>query len=175
MKRTSSLALAGTLALLAMAVARADQPWPLIAPPIILRLEGSFHATADAARKEGFAVLSVAFSCQEGVQLWFAVDDARTLGPDMPLSGKDVLGDMAPLWPNLVIAGPPVMVESVVRFPDGARIRMEALVRRGSRISYLQSVAPAPPARGRTTIFPWLWREPSAASAAGSSSSGQLR
>jgi hypothetical protein len=174
MKRVSRIA--GALTLVAAAIARAEPPWPMVSPPILLRLEGGFHQTAEAARKEGFAVLSVGFEGREGVQRWFAVDDARTVGADTALDGKDVLADLAPLWPNMVITGPPAMVESVVRLPDGERVRMEALVRRGARTFYLRSVEPAPrPAQGRTTIFPWLWREPSAASAAGSSSSGQLR
>jgi hypothetical protein len=176
-KYASSIALAGALTVVAVASARAEPPWPLVSPPIILRLEGTFHQTADAARTEGFAVLSVGLSGREGVQRWFAVDDARTVGPDTPLDGKDVLADLAPLWPNLVITGPTAVVESAARVPDGARIRMEALVRRGSRAFYLRRLEPAPraAAQGRTTILPWLWREPSAASAAGSSSSGQLR
>jgi hypothetical protein len=174
MKRAPGIALA--LTLVAVAKARAEPPWPMVSPPILLRLEGTFHETADAARKEGFAVLSVGFERGQGVPRWFAVDDARTVGPDSPLDGKDLLADFAPLWPNLVITGPSAMVESVARLPDGARIRMEALVRRGARTFHLRSLEPsAPAAQGRTTILPWLWREPSAASAAGSSSSGQLR
>jgi hypothetical protein len=170
------MAVALTLMTVGVQAARAERPWPLVGPPIILRLDGTFQATADAARKEGFAALSVGFYGQEGVQRWFAVDDARTVGPDTPLDGKDVLAAVAPLWPNLIITGTPAMVESVRQLPDGDRVRMEALVLRGSRTFYLRSVEPAPPpAQGRTTIFPWLCREPSAASAAGSSSSGQLR
>ena len=156
MKRTSSLALAGTLALLAVAVARADEPWPLIAPPIILRLEGSFRPTREAARKDGFAALSVGFSGGESVQRWFAVDDARTVGVDTPLDGKDVLADLAPLWPNMVITGPSATVESMARLPDGARVRMEALVRRGSRTFYLRSFELLSPQSGwRPRIVPW--------------------
>ena len=144
MKRASSIALAGVLTLLAVAVAQPEPPWPLVSPPILLRLDGTFHATREAARKEGFAVLSVGFEGQEGVQRWLAVDDARTMGPDTALDGKDVLADLAPLWPNLLTTGPTAMVESLRRLPEGARVRMEGLVRRGSRTWYLRSLEPAP-------------------------------
>jgi hypothetical protein len=143
MIRASGIALATVLALVQMALAQ-PRPWPFASPPVILRLDGTFHATAEAARKEGFAVLSVGFEGQDGAQRWFAVDDARTVGPDMALDGKDVLAELAPLWPNLLIAGPPAMVEGVRRLPEAGRVRMEGLVRRGARLYSLRSVEPAP-------------------------------
>ncbi len=146
MKHTSSIALAATLAL---AVAQ-QPPWPSVSPPILLQLEGTVHDTSEAARKEGFTALSLGFYGREGVQRYFGVDEARTVGPETSLDGKDVLDDLAPLRPNLLVTGPPAMVESLERLPEGARVRMEGLVRRGSRTYYLRSIEPDPqPARSR--------------------------
>lgn len=97
--------------------------------------------TADAARAAGFAAVSLGFLDDETPRMrWLAVTEARTVGGDHPLDGKDVLAILSPLTPNLLVAGPTAVVALLGRAPAGARVRTEGLVHRASRTYYLRSV-----------------------------------
>jgi hypothetical protein len=142
----SSIALVATLA--AASVAAAQQgPWPNISPPVILQLEGTIHDSPDAARKAGFTMLSLGFYGHADAERYLGVDDARTVGPETSLDGKDVLAALAPLRPNLLVTGPSAMVQTLLDLPQGKRVRMEGLVRGGSRTYYLRSVEVDPKPR----------------------------
>jgi len=140
MTRTSSIALAAAVALASVAKAQCAALWPNISPPILLQLEGTIHDLPEAARKAGFTMVSLGFFGQADVERYLGVDEARTVGPETPLDGKDVLDEVAPLRPNLVVTGPPAMVETLLKLPEGKRVRMEGLVRRASRTYYLRSI-----------------------------------
>jgi hypothetical protein len=154
MRRWSSMALAMTLAVtVAFAMTARAQPrglFPSVSPPILLQLEGTVHDAADAARKAGFEVVSLGFYGHADATRYFGVDDARTAGPETPLDGKDVLNEVAPLRPNLLVTGSPHMMQPLLESPDGTRIRMEGLVRVGSRTYYLRSLEVNPAPRDRS-------------------------
>ena len=155
MTRTRSLALAAALAAtLAAAPVATAQPrgaWPNISPPILLQLEGTIHDGAEAARKAGFTMLSVGFYGYDA-QRYLGVDDARTVGPETALDGKDVLAEVAPLHPNLLVTGPPAMVRTLLDLPQGKRVRTEGLVMGGSRTYYLRSVEVDPKPREHSRL-----------------------
>lgn len=138
--RKSTIALVAAAFLAWVANAQSNELLPNISPPILLQLEGTMHAAPDVARKAGFTMLSLGFYGHEDAHRYFGVDDARTVGPDTALDGKDVLDELAPLRPNLMVTGPQAMVETLRDLPEGKRVRMEGLVRRGSRTYYLRSL-----------------------------------
>ena len=120
-------------------MAAGDLPLPNVGPPLLLRLEGKREPTAEAARAVGFTVASFGFT-GDGSRLWLGVDDARTVGGDHPLDGKDVLEAVSPYTPNFLVAGSADLVSALRSAPDDAPLVVEGLVLRGSRIYYLRSV-----------------------------------
>lgn len=143
--RRCTLALAAVV--LACALARADQLLPVPSPPIVLRLDGTIYATAEAARGKGFTVESLGFTRRNAEERrWLAVEVARTVGPDQALDGKDVLAWAAPLQPNFVVMGAAPLVDPLVAAESGTKVRMEGLVIRGSRTWFLRAARVGPDA-----------------------------
>lgn len=141
------------LALLALVaaggLAAAVEPPAAPAPPLILRLEGVIHRTKAGATGSGFTAVSLGFlGGSSDVQRWLGVTKARTVGGDQALDGKDVLALMAPYSPNFLVAGAARLVEQLRDAPAGTPVRLEGLVRRGSRTFYLRRVEVAAPAPG---------------------------
>jgi hypothetical protein len=159
----SRLRLLGVLALTILVardgVAQLPPPLPNVGPPLILRLDGVWQPTRAAARAVGFTVASFAFLGDEQARtLWLGVTEARTVGGDNPVDGKDVLNAVAPFVPNLLIVGPKDLVARLRSAAPGTRLRIEGLVDRGSRTYYLRRIEfdaeptarrPRPPHSGR--------------------------
>ena len=112
---------------------------PNTGPPLILRLEGSRAPTQAAARAAGFTVASLGFAGDDA-RLWLGVTDARTVGGDQPLDGKDVLAAVAPFQPNLLVAGAPDLVRALRASAFDTPLVIEGLVLRSSRTYYLRQV-----------------------------------
>jgi len=110
--------------------------------PVILRLEGVIEPTPDASKRVGgFTVASFGFLGDHSEESrWLSVTDARTVGTDIAVDGKDVLEAVAPFEPNLVVAGTADVVADMRDAPPGTALRVEGLVEPGSRIYYLRSV-----------------------------------
>ena len=125
---------------LAATAARSTGP-PIVdvRKPLLLRLEGVVSATREAAAESGFTATSLGFLGTTGVS-WLGVTDARTVGADQFVLGKDVLNAVAPFTPNLLVAGPPELASRLRGVPPGTRVVIEGLVDRGSRIYHLRRV-----------------------------------
>jgi hypothetical protein len=124
-----------------------DQLLPVPTPPILLRLDGTIEPTPEAAAGKGFTVVSLGFpgrATDERRSL--AAEDARTVGPDTALDGKDVLNMVAPVRPNLLVTGPKALVDQLLDAAPGTKVRTEGLVTRGSRTYHLRSVRVGPDA-----------------------------
>ena len=65
---------------------------------------------------------------------------ARTSGGDQPLDGRDVLAAVAPVMPNLLVAGTRDVVARLRDAPDGSAVHVEGLVNLGSRTYELRRV-----------------------------------
>jgi hypothetical protein len=120
-----------------------EGPLPNVGPPLILRLDGVVTDSREGASGKGFAVVSFAFARSE-TRRWFAVKDARTIGGDNYLDGKDVLNILAPFDSNLQVVGPAELVGKVRDAPVGTALRIEGLVDTGGRTYLVRSVAPPP-------------------------------
>jgi hypothetical protein len=118
-------------------------PSPNVGPPLILRLDGIIAESREGAVGKGFAIVSLAFSGSE-TRRWLAAKDARTVGGDNYLDGKDVLNILAPFDPNLLVVGPADLVGRVRDAPAGTPLRIEGLVDTGGRTYLLRSVGPPP-------------------------------
>lgn len=145
-RHATALAVAALVAVVTfnVATARADglhPPLPNAGPPLILRLDGVLRPTAAAAKSPGFAVTSFVFlGDASGRQRYLSVTDARTVGGDHPLLGKDVLNLVAPFNPNFLVAGAPPLVARLQEAPDGTVVRIEGLVTGAGRTYYLRDV-----------------------------------
>ena len=124
--------------------AAAIEPTPTVprARPLQLRLKGTFEPTRDAARRAPDAI-TVALGDRTR---WFAVDEARTVGGDQPLFGRDVLAALAPLQPpTLRAVGPPELRGPLDDAADGAHVDMEGIVDAGAHTYLLRKVAVGAP------------------------------
>src|SRR5579875_1870952 len=131
----------------AQAAAVVEPGMPNVGPPLILRLDGMV-----AARRErlpgAFTVVSLGLlDGRREARRWLAVTEARTIGGDNALLGRDVLERVAPLDPNFLVVGPPVLLARLRKAPPGTRLRLEGLVSVMSRTWLLRDVRvlPAPP------------------------------
>jgi len=113
-------------------------PFPSVGPALLLRLKGVIQTTSPAARKYGFTVASLGFAGTDAAERWLGVTDARTVGGDNPVNGKDVLAALSPFTPNLLVMGPPDLVARLSALPAGTTVTIEGLVDRGSRTYYLR-------------------------------------
>jgi hypothetical protein len=142
-----AIAAAVLVGALARNVVATDMPLPVPTPPILLRLDGVIYAGADVARGQGFTVVSLGFTGPAvEARRWLAAEDARTVGPDTALDGKDVLASVAPFDPDLLVTGPRSLVDSLLAAAPGTKVRTEGLVSRGSRTYYLRSLKVGPDA-----------------------------
>jgi len=119
-----------------------DAAWGVPLSPGPLRLEGVIEPTPDASKRAGgFAVASFGFlGDPSGESRWLSVTDARTVGTETAVDGKDVLEAVAPFEPNLLVAGTADVVADMRDAPPGTALRVEGLVEPGSRLYYLRSV-----------------------------------
>jgi hypothetical protein len=128
----------------ARATAHADglhPPLPNAGPPLILRLDGVLRPTAEAAKSPGFSVVSFAFLGDASTrERYLSVTDARTVGGDHPLLGKDVLNMVAPFKPSFLITGAPPLLDRLRGAADGTAVRIEGLVSGAGRTYYLRDV-----------------------------------
>ena len=108
--------------------------------PLLLRLEGELLQTADEARAKGGDFATLGFLDGEGGNRVLGIEKARTIGGDHSLLGKDVLNVLKPFEPNLLLTGPPDLVDKVRRAPPGAKVVLEGLVHRAQRTYYLRDV-----------------------------------
>jgi len=117
-------------------------PRPNVGPPLILRLDGVLSASVEEAKRIGFTAASYAFLGTDDVAVsrWIGVTDARTIGGDNAVSGKDVLDSLAPYRPMFLVAGTPAITAQLRDASVGATVRVEGLVDRASRTYYLRSV-----------------------------------
>jgi hypothetical protein len=138
------------LALVAAAgLAAGVEPPSVSAPPLILRLEGVIQRSKAAATGSGFTAVSLGFlGGTADVQRWLGVTKARTTDGDQALDGKDVLALVAPFTPNFLVVGADKVAERLRDAPAGTPVRVEGLVRRGSRTFYLRRVELDGPAPG---------------------------
>jgi hypothetical protein len=129
------------LIVLCCAVAAATQiPAPRLGPALLLRLEGVLTTDRAAADEAGFTATSFAFLGHgPEADRWLGVTDARTVGGDVPVLGKDVLDAVAPFNPNFIASGDADQVKALLALPPGTAIRIEGLVDRGSRTFLLRS------------------------------------
>jgi hypothetical protein len=112
-----------------------------LGPPLILRLEGVLETTPEAARGAGIDVVSMQVLGGDDTRLrYLGATDARTIGGDNALFGKDVLAIVAPFAPNLLLTGPPAMLERIEQLPPHSHVVLEGLVNRGGRTYYLRKV-----------------------------------
>ena len=142
-----------------VAGSRAAGPMPGIdlGPPLILRLEGVLEPTLEAARAAGNDIVSMQVLGGDGhaTLRYLGATDARTIGGDNALFGKDVLAMVAPFNPNFLLTGPPAMLERVEQLAPHSRVVLEGLVTRGGRTYYLrkvEEVAPDHAARTRHSM-----------------------
>lgn len=128
--------------LVAAPAGASDLPlFPNIGPALLLRLEGTLAPDWSTAKRSGFTgtSLEVLGRSPDGIR-YLGVDDARTVGGDQPVDGKDVLEAVSPFSPNFLVAGDAKLVEVLVGLPVGSRVRLEGLVDRGSRTLLLRSI-----------------------------------
>ncbi len=141
MRRFAAAALGLLILRATPALSTGGPPEINIRAPILLRLEGQVAATRDAALKTGFTAVSLDLLGDDAHRSrWIGVTEARTLGGDQFVMGKDVLAAVAGFTPNLLVTGPPALVTALRDAPPGTPVRMEGLVDRGSRVYYLRSV-----------------------------------
>jgi hypothetical protein len=139
--RRLATALALVVTTASLVAAQAQIPLPNVRAPLILRLDGTLARDKATARAQGFTAVTLGFLDGGPADVRFlAADDARTIGGDHPLLGKDVLNAVQPFDPNFLLAGPQPIVDQVRTLPGGTRIRLEGLVDPGSRVYYLRSV-----------------------------------
>src|SRR5262249_18813469 len=107
------------LLILSPGSARAGSVPPIdLGPPLILRLDGALEATAQAARGPGIDVVSMrSLGGGDTTLRYLGASDARTIGGDHFLFGKDVLAMVAPFWPNFLLTGPPAMLDRIAQLP----------------------------------------------------------
>ncbi|HJQ84229.1 MAG TPA: hypothetical protein VKA21_09150 [Candidatus Binatia bacterium] len=144
------------LAVVATARAQRAVPPSVLGPPLLLRLEGVIEPTRAAAEGKGFAVVSLGFRGSDA-QRWLAVTEARTVGGDHPLDGKDVLALVAPFTPNLLVTGSDDAVTRLRDAPADARVVVEGLVDQSARTYLLRRVdvaatEPGKPHSGRRVL-----------------------
>jgi len=137
--------------LLLVAAARADDrvptgPLPNVAPPLLLQLDGVVAGSRRPAERKGFTAVSLAFLGSDARQ-WIGVNEARTVGGDQPLDGKDVLEQVEPFTPNFLVAGSDDLITRLRNATPGTHVRIEGLVERGSRTYQLRRVETEPPPR----------------------------
>jgi hypothetical protein len=75
------------------------------------------------------------------------VNEAKTVGGDQPLDGKDVLEQVEPFKPNFLVAGSDDLITRLRNATPGTHVRIEGLVERGSRTYQLRRVETQPPPR----------------------------
>lgn len=146
MRSTPHWLLTATLLVTAIASAT-DIPAPRLGPPILLRLDGVIGTDRTAAKAAGFTVTSFQF-LQHGRDddRVIGVNDARTVGGDVGVLGKDVLEAVAPFDPNFIATGPAPLVRDLLAVPSGTAIRIEGMVDRGSRTFLIRSFERRDPA-----------------------------
>jgi hypothetical protein len=138
--RSAALALACVLLAAGRAPAVVEPGMPNAGPPLILRLDGV--VAAQRARSPGtFTVVSLGLlGGRRQIRRWLAVSEARTIGGDNALLGRDVLERVAPLDPNFLVVGPAALLARVRDAPPGTRLRIEGLVSIMSRTWLLRDV-----------------------------------
>jgi hypothetical protein len=145
--RAAAVVLAVVLAA-GQAAAVVEPGMPNVGPPLILRLDGIVAAQRE--RLPGtFAVVSLGLlGGRRDVRRWLAVTEARTIGGDNALLGRDVIERVAPLEPNFLVVGPPGLLAHLRKAPPGTRLRLEGLVSVMSRTWLLRDVRALPAAPG---------------------------
>ncbi|MCW5892426.1 MAG: hypothetical protein KIT14_18040 [bacterium] len=130
-----------TLAASTPVLAGPDTGRPL-GPPLILRLDGVVASGREEAARIGFTTAS--FGVLGGApdtRVWLGVDDARTVGGDNAVNGKDVLESLAGYQPTFLLAGPKPLVAQVTSLGVGVRVRLEGLVGRRARTFLVRAVS----------------------------------
>jgi hypothetical protein len=140
--RLSRRAVLAMLLLLALAPAGHAGPFSgRRLSPLILEIDGVIAADRDAAAKIGFTTASFGVLGQpEDLRIWIGVNEARTVGRDTAVNGKDILDDMSAYQPNFLLAGSKAQVAQLTELPTGSAVRIQGAVDRGARTFLLRSV-----------------------------------
>jgi len=130
----------GLLFVTASAGVAREPPSVDVRPPLVIRLEGHFASDRTEAAANGADAVSMRVRDRDR---WFSAVRVRTVGSDQTRSGRDILADLAPLQPNLIVVG----AEDLVRRLDGARVGTPVVVEgllSGSRTLLLRDVVVQP-------------------------------
>jgi hypothetical protein len=112
-------------------------PVPNVGPPLLLRLEGVVQPVDAPRTEDAFTVVSLGIG---DARRGLAVTEARTIGGDQAVDGKEVLNMVAPFSPQLVVVGPPALVNQLRDAPAGTHVALEGLVSRAARTYLLREV-----------------------------------
>jgi hypothetical protein len=108
--------------------------------PLLLRLEGDLHANLAQAREKSPDVATLGFLDGDGGKKFLGIEKARTIGADQGTFAKDVLNDLKPFDPNLLLTGPGDLLERIRNAPVGTRVVLEGLLDRGQHTYLLRDV-----------------------------------
>src|SRR5215470_5291116 len=123
MQVTRSVALA-CMVLMAGGAALADESF--MGQPEVLHIEGTITADQDAAGKIGFDAVSLGFD-NSATTRWLGIVAARTRmgGPDR---GREIISNLDPFTPMLLISGPKATVGKLRNAAVGTRVAVEGMV-----------------------------------------------
>jgi hypothetical protein len=133
-----------------------EQPVIGAARPIVFRLEGVLQARSERTAV-GFAVVSLGLLGGKRETLYLAVTQARTIGGDPGVLGKDILDAVRPFEPDLLVRGPGPLLDRLHAAAPGDQVVLEGLVNRAVRTYFLRDVQVTPlepPTTTTTTSVP---------------------
>jgi len=130
-----------------------SQPRPSGGRPeqILLRLEGVMQAGTKRGAI-GFTVVSLGLLGSRPATRFLAVEEARTIGGDPGVLGKDILDAVRPFEPDLLVSGPTALLERLYAAAAGDRVTLEGLVTVSSRRYFLREALVISPETTTTTV-----------------------
>jgi hypothetical protein len=141
------------LAVLAGSAATAQLRSPGKPAQILFRLDGMMQA--DRQRGViGFTVVSLGLLGNRQETRFLAVTDARTIGGDPGVLGKDILDAVRPFEPDLLVRGPAALLERLYIAAAGDRVSLQGLVNRATRTYFLREALVIPVEPTTTTTLP---------------------
>jgi len=118
---------------------------------VLLRLEGTMQAGTKRGAV-GFTIVSLGLLGSRPATRFLAVEEARTIGGDPGVLGKDVLDAVRPFEPDLLVGGPTALMERLYGAAVGDRITLEGLVKVSSRRYFLREALVISPETTTTTV-----------------------
>lgn len=147
----------GGLLLLALAFAIAGTAWSgqMPGPPrssqILLRLDGTMQASRQRGAY-GFTVVSLGLLGSRPATRFLAVDEARTIGGNPGILGKNVLDAVRPYEPDFLVSGPAPLMERLYTAGDGDHVTIEGLVQVAARGFFVREAVVVPREPTTTTV-----------------------